>query len=76
MLDLVIEFEDEGKKYGAKFEYKYPIFSYVYKMDHVKLLNDNDLVKMFARLSEQKMIYIYIYAQWSSLIPCMSWFYS
>ena len=40
MLDLVIDFEDEGKKSGAVLNYKYPVFSYVYKMDHVKLLND------------------------------------
>ncbi|KAL1811864.1 hypothetical protein ACET3Z_021929 [Daucus carota] len=60
MLDLVIEFEDEGKKSGAMLDYKYPVFSYVYNMKHVKLLNDNDLMSMFDRLSKKKVIDIYV----------------
>uniref|UniRef100_A0A175YFG6 Uncharacterized protein n=1 Tax=Daucus carota subsp. sativus TaxID=79200 RepID=A0A175YFG6_DAUCS len=63
MLDLVIEFEDEGKKSGAKLDYKYPVFSYVYNMKHVKLLNDNDLMSMFDRLSKKKVIDIYVGVQ-------------
>ena len=47
MLDLVIDFEDEGKKSGVVLNYKYPVFSYVHKMDYVKLLNDKDLMEMF-----------------------------
>ncbi|KAL1818427.1 hypothetical protein ACET3Z_013296 [Daucus carota] len=54
MLDLVIDFEDEGKKSGAVLTYKYSVFSYVHKMDHVKMLNDKDLMEMFTRLSEKK----------------------
>ncbi|XP_074335991.1 uncharacterized protein LOC141673155 [Apium graveolens] len=63
MLDLVIEFEDEDKKSGAKLDYKYLEFSYVYNMKHVKLLNDNDLMKMFSRLSKKKVIDIYVGVQ-------------
>lgn len=53
---MVIDLEDEGKKSGAVFNYEYPVSSYVYKMDHVKLLNDKNLMEMFARLNEKKLI--------------------
>ena len=56
MLDLVIDFADEGKKSGVVLNYKYPVFSYAYKMDHVKLLNDKDLMEMFTRVSGKKFI--------------------
>ena len=56
MLDLVIDFEDESKKSSAVVNDKYLVFSYVDKMDHVKLLNDNDLMEMFTSLSEKKFI--------------------
>ena len=60
MLDLVIDFEDEGKKSGAVLTYKYSVFSYVHKMDHVKMLNDKDLMEMFTRLNVKKFIDIWV----------------
>lgn len=49
-----------SKKSGAKLDFKNPIFQYVYPMQHVKLLNDNDLMEMFCMLSEKKIIDIYV----------------
>ena len=59
LLDLVMEWEDECIKTN-KLIPKNPSFAYVWKMNHVKLNCDQDLITMFERFNDNEMIFILV----------------
>ena len=56
MLDIVLDYEEEGKKQGLKLDYHFPTFYYPFKMETQPLLNDAHLIRMFSRLSDREII--------------------
>ena len=56
LLDLVMNWEDECIKTN-KLILKNPSFAYVWKMNHVKLNCDQDLMTMFERFNDNEMIF-------------------
>ena len=59
LLDLIMDWEDECIKTN-KFIPKNPSFAYVWKIDHVKLNCDQDLMTMFERFNDNEMIFIWV----------------
>uniref|UniRef100_A0A803NCC7 Uncharacterized protein n=1 Tax=Chenopodium quinoa TaxID=63459 RepID=A0A803NCC7_CHEQI len=59
LIDLVIEYWDKATE-SSKPQPKHPSFQYVYKMKHVVLNNDRDLMKMFSNLPGKEFIYIWV----------------
>ena len=59
LLDLIIDWEDEFIKTN-KIIPKNPPFAYVWKMNHVKLNCDQDLMTMFERFNDNEMIFIWV----------------
>ena len=53
-------FSQIAKKKGIRLDYHYPTFSYVFIMKHRYLLVDVDLMTMFQRCSEKKVIVIWV----------------
>ncbi|XP_074340844.1 uncharacterized protein LOC141678425 isoform X2 [Apium graveolens] len=60
LLDLIVEYEEEGKKLGQKLNYSYPTFTYVFQQRHWKLEKDVELIKMFDKLSDRSVITIWV----------------
>ncbi|XP_057247010.1 uncharacterized protein LOC104909040 [Beta vulgaris subsp. vulgaris] len=59
LIDLVIEYEDKARENKIQVS-KNPFFNYVFKMKHIELQTDSDLMKMFANLPGSKLIYIWV----------------
>ncbi|KAL1824963.1 hypothetical protein ACET3Z_011741 [Daucus carota] len=60
LLDIIVEYEELGKKQRLKLDYAYPTFDYVFMMKHHKLESDKDLMKMFKRFSDASEIPIWV----------------
>lgn len=60
LLDLVVDYEEEGKKRGLRLDYHYPTFAYVFDMKHHYLITDKDLMLMFERTSSKPEVIIWV----------------
>ena len=59
LIDLIIENWEKAARDNIETP-EHPTFNYVFKMKHVSLLSDADLMKMFSNLPEKKEIYIWV----------------
>ncbi|KAL1813081.1 hypothetical protein ACET3Z_023146 [Daucus carota] len=60
LLNIIVEYEELGKKQRLRLDYAYPTFDYAYMMKHHKLESDKDLMKMFERFSDASEIPIWV----------------
>lgn len=59
LIDLIIEYQEKAKEKNLETP-KYPTFKYIYKMKHVNLEIDIDLMKMFTNFPDKKEIYVWV----------------
>lgn len=59
LIDLIVEYLDNAEKQNIV-QPKYRKFTYLYKMKHVNLESDKDLMTMFCNLPENKEIWIWV----------------
>ena len=60
LLDIIVEYEDLGKKQRLRLDYAYPTFDYAFMMKHHMLESDKDLMKMFERFSDASEIPMWV----------------
>ena len=59
LIELIVEYWEIAKEKNIETP-EHPTFQYVFKMKHVSLLSDADLMKMFRNLPEKTEIYIWV----------------
>lgn len=57
LIDLVIEYWEKAESENVQYP-KYAEFTYMYRMKHIQLNTDMDLLNMFSNLPRKKEIYI------------------
>uniref|UniRef100_A0A803MDY6 Uncharacterized protein n=1 Tax=Chenopodium quinoa TaxID=63459 RepID=A0A803MDY6_CHEQI len=60
LIDLIVEYWEKAKENNVQTPQN-PTFQYVYKMKHVSLNCDADLMKMFSNLTDKKEIYVWVW---------------